>query len=72
MDDLTKEVRKALKAKGYKLPTFKTKGRMQKEAEEARAKFIGKHGYDPRIVINQTIRMRDATGEGWEERIPAA
>jgi hypothetical protein len=63
--NLTNEVKRALKAKGYKLPEFKT--------ADQRAKFIGKHGYDPRIVIIQTIRMVDATGmaEGWEERIPA-
>jgi len=60
---LTNEVKRALKAKGYKLPEFKS--------ADQRAKFIGKHGYDPSILINQTIRMIDATGEGWEERIPA-
>jgi len=61
MTDLTNEVKRALKAKGYKLPAFKD--------DEARAKFIGKHGYDPSILINATIRMMDASGPGWEERI---
>jgi hypothetical protein len=62
--NLTDEIKKALKAKGYKLPEFKD--------SNERAKFVAKHGYDPGIVINQTIRMIDATGmaEGWEERIP--
>lgn len=61
MTDLTNEVKRALKAKGYKLPTFKR--------ADQRAKFIGKHGYDPGILINSTIRMMDASGPGWEERI---
>jgi len=62
MTDLTKQVKDALRAKGYKLPRpFKT--------QKDRAEFIGKHGYDPSILINQTIRMIDASGPGWEERI---
>lgn len=63
MTDLIKQVKKALRAKGYTLPTkpFKT--------DSARAMFIAKHGYDPAILINTTIRMADGSGPGWEERI---
>ena len=62
MDDLTKQVKKALRAKGYKLPRpFKD--------DAARMMFIAKHGYDPGILINSTIRMIDVSGPGWEERI---
>lgn len=62
MDDLTKQVKKALRAKGYRIPRpFKT--------DADRAMFIAKHGYDPGILVNATIRMMDASGPGWEERI---
>jgi hypothetical protein len=62
MDDLIKQVKKALRAKGYRMPRpFKS--------QEQRSDFIAKYGYDPSILLNQTIRMIDGTGEGWEERI---
>lgn len=62
MDDLTRQVKKALRAKGYTLPRpFKD--------DAARCMFIAKRGYDPGVLINSTIRMIDGTGAGWEERI---
>ena len=55
-------VKSVLKKRGYKFPKFKD--------ADARAKFIGKNGYDPATILNAARRVRDGAGPGWENGFP--
>ena len=55
-------VQKTLEKRGYEFPKFK-------DANE-RAEFIGKHGYDPAILLNTARRALDGAGPGWENAFP--
>jgi len=62
--DLTSEVIKALREKGYEMPDEALRG-------DARAKFVADYGYDPAILKIQTIRLADSCPD-WRERIVPA
>lgn len=56
-------VKKTLQSRGYRFP------RPFKDAN-ARAKFVGKYGYDPHILLNAARRVKDGAGPGWENAFP--
>ena len=55
-------VKAILEKRGYKFPVL--------NSPKARAKFIGKNGYDPAILLNTARRCKDGAGPGWENAFP--
>ena len=55
------EIKKVLVAKGYLFPksSFKT--------QAARSKFVAEHGYDPDLLLVDTVSLADKVGPGWEK-----